>query len=90
LCAHAQAFFGGILVQCAFFSREHQAIVVSMGDSLFQSCMTHVWEQARSSIVSKDHPRYNATRHLVPSPNGGSVAAPGVTHTGPAPAVAEM
>ena len=82
------------MVQCAFFSREHQAIVVSMGDSLFQSCQTHVWEQARSAIVSKDHPLYASTRHLMPPTNNVSgtegEGAPGVTHTGPAPAPAEM
>lgn len=50
------AFFGGILVQCAFFSREHNAIVVSMGSDLFRNCKTAVWEQARNAVVSKNHP----------------------------------
>ena len=49
------AFFGGVLVQCAFFSREHNAIVVSMGSALLQNCKTHVWEQAREAIISKQH-----------------------------------
>lgn len=51
------AFFGGIFVQCAFFSKEHNAIVVSMGSDLFGSCNTGaVWNQARNAIVSKNHP----------------------------------
>lgn len=49
------AFFGGVFTQCAFFSREHNAIVVSMGSDLFASCKTGVWEQTRDSIVSKGH-----------------------------------
>lgn len=79
------AFFGGILVQCAFFSKEHQAIVVSMGDSLFQSCQTHVWEQARSSIVSKDHALWAATRDGVPAFTNATYGAPAVTHTAETP-----
>lgn len=35
------AFFGGILVQCAFFSREHNAIVVSM----VGACCMHARER---------------------------------------------
>jgi CubicO group peptidase (beta-lactamase class C family) len=54
------AFFGGILVQCAFFSREHDAIVVSMGSDLFRNCKTAVWEQARNAVVSKDHPLWTS------------------------------
>ena len=51
----AVAFFGGIGVQCAFFSKEHNAIVVSMGDDFGGDCKQQVWEQARNSIVSKDY-----------------------------------
>jgi len=54
------AYFGGVLVQCAFFSREHNAVVVSMGSDLFSSCESSVWEQARNAIVSSDHPQYEA------------------------------
>jgi len=47
------AFFGGIGVQCAFWSKKYNAIVVSMGDDFLGDCKSQVWEQARNSIVSK-------------------------------------
>jgi hypothetical protein len=39
----------------AFFSREHNAIVVSMGDDFGGDCKSQVWEQARTSIVAKGY-----------------------------------
>eukprot|EP00037_Helgoeca_nana_P006842 m.62497 g.62497 ORF g.62497 m.62497 type:complete len:326 (+) comp17691_c0_seq1:2354-3331(+) len=52
------AYFGGVNLQCAFFSKEHDAIVVSMGNDLASSCQSEVWEDARHAIVSKGHPAW--------------------------------
>eukprot|EP00040_Diaphanoeca_grandis_P028991 m.168688 g.168688 ORF g.168688 m.168688 type:complete len:383 (+) comp31533_c0_seq1:190-1338(+) len=79
------AYFGGVLVQCAFFSREHNAIVVSMGSDLFSSCEDNVWDQTRNAIVSRNHPMYAKVKNMTkyeappnPCPNGCPGPAPGM------------
>jgi CubicO group peptidase (beta-lactamase class C family) len=53
------AHFNGMFAQCAYFSVEHNAVIVSMGDG--SSC-TPAWTNGRSAIVSNSHSRYNTTR----------------------------
>jgi CubicO group peptidase (beta-lactamase class C family) len=55
------ARFDGMYAQCAFHSREHNAVVVSMGNG--NSCVP-AWTNGRSAIVSNDHPLYASTRNL--------------------------
>lgn len=54
-----QAHMNGMYAQCAYFSKEHNAVVVSMGNG--GSC-GNVWSNTRDAIVSNDHPLYNQTR----------------------------
>ena len=50
--------FRGMFAQCATFSHEHNAVVVSMGNG--GSC-GHDWTNSRHAIVSKSHPLFNTT-----------------------------
>lgn len=51
--------FQGLNGQCARFSPEHNAVIVSMGGG--GSCGAE-WTLSADAIVSRTHPRYNATR----------------------------
>lgn len=55
------AGFNGMFAQCAYFSQEHNAIVVSMGQG--SSCGPE-WRNTRHALVSNDHALFgtNATR----------------------------
>lgn len=52
------ASFDGLFGQCAFISKEHEAVIVSMGRDTFTSCKTSIWEEAGHTIVSRRHPNY--------------------------------
>eukprot|EP01049_Picozoa_sp_SAG25_P001250 SAG25_NODE_52_length_18732_cov_99.030484_5_plen_115_part_00 len=56
--------FVGLNAQCVQFSPTHNAVIVSMGN--VGNCGT-AWSKTRQAIVSRDHPLYNATRHI-PAP----------------------
>jgi hypothetical protein len=45
----------GYLGQCVYISKEHEALIVSMGND---SDCGNAWSAGRSAIVSSDHPRY--------------------------------
>jgi CubicO group peptidase (beta-lactamase class C family) len=51
----------GMFAQCAYFSHEHNAVIVSMGQG---SVCGPAWQNGRHAIVSSDHPLYNSTRSV--------------------------
>jgi hypothetical protein len=53
------AEFNGMFGQCAYTSKEHNAVIVSMGQG--NGC-SPAWTNGRSAIVSNDHPKYATTR----------------------------
>lgn len=48
------ANFDGMYAQCAFFSKRHEALVVSMGDGPASGGCHRVWQNARNAVVAKD------------------------------------
>lgn len=52
------ASMNGMFAQCATFSQEHNAVVVSMGQG--SSCGPE-WRNTRHALVSNDHALYNTT-----------------------------
>jgi hypothetical protein len=52
------ASFNGMFAQCAVFSQQHNAVVVSMGQG--SSCGPE-WRNTRHALVSGDHALYNTT-----------------------------
>ena len=56
------AHMEGLDAQCGYWSKEHEAIVISFGDGdSFEPGCPPSWVLSREAVVSSDHPLYNKT-----------------------------
>jgi len=55
--------FVGMYSQCAHISKEHEAIIVSMGDGDISGALCgRAWTYSRDAVVSSDKRKFNSTR----------------------------